>query len=357
MFVQAGSQIRPRATVPVIALTGYLGAGKTTLLNHLLRASRSRIGVVVNDFGTINVDAALISGQVDEPASIAGGCLCCLSDAGGLDEALEKLAHPSRRLDAIVVEASGIAEPVALARLIRFSGVERVRPGGLVDVINAVDHLETVDPGGTPLARYAAASLTVINKIDRVPAGVRAERVSRIAARVRAGNPHAHLVATTAARIDPLLIIDPALTGDDAQPALDLGPAAHAREHDHSHADAVTVSAPAPIDPARLIELLEQPPAGVYRLKGCVRVAAPATPRRQVVNLVGRQIHVADGSPVSAADALVAIGMNLDLAAVRGRLEDALAPAESRPTAAALRSTAALSPAQRLAHHDQTDAV
>ena len=61
--------------LPVIVLTGYLGAGKTTLLNHLLGTPGTRIGVVINDFGTISVDAALVSGQVDEPASIAGGCL------------------------------------------------------------------------------------------------------------------------------------------------------------------------------------------------------------------------------------------------------------------------------------------
>ncbi|MFF0973213.1 UNVERIFIED_CONTAM: GTP-binding protein, partial [Kocuria sp. CPCC 205295] len=76
------------ARVPVIALTGHLGAGKTSLLNHLLRAPGARLGVVVNDFGELNVDAALVSGQVDEAASISGGCLCCLPDAGGLDEAL-----------------------------------------------------------------------------------------------------------------------------------------------------------------------------------------------------------------------------------------------------------------------------
>ena len=324
--------------LPVIALTGHLGADKTTLLNHLLRAPGSRIGVVVNDFGAINVDATLVSGQVDEPASIAGGCLCCLPDAGGLDDALGKLADPRRGLDAVVVEASGIAEPVALARLLRFSGVDRVRPGGLVDVINAADHLETVDRGGPPLARYAAATLTVINKIDQVPASGRAERLDRIAARVRAGNPRAHLVATTNGRIDPLLVFDP--SGQpvaEQQPELDLAPPEPADAHPHAHADAVTVTATNPIDPARLLRLLEEPPADVYRLKGGVRVATSGAPRRHLVNLVGRQIHVTDGAPASMPDALVAIGMHLDRDTVRARLEDALAPADSRPTAAALR--------------------
>ncbi|MFP3589350.1 GTP-binding protein, partial [Paraburkholderia sp. SIMBA_055] len=88
-----------------------LGAGKTTLLNHLLRAPGARLGVVVNDFGAINVDAALVTGQVDEAAAISGGCVCCLPDSGGLDEALEKLSDPRLRLDAIIIEASGATDP------------------------------------------------------------------------------------------------------------------------------------------------------------------------------------------------------------------------------------------------------
>jgi G3E family GTPase len=64
--------------IPIIALTGYLGAGKTSLLNHVLRSPQARIGVVINDFGELNVEAMLVTGQVDEPASIAGGCICCL---------------------------------------------------------------------------------------------------------------------------------------------------------------------------------------------------------------------------------------------------------------------------------------
>ena len=72
---------RPRISgsprIPVIALTGYLGAGKTTLLNHLLRTPGARLGVVINDFGDINVDAALVTGEVDEPASRAAACAAC----------------------------------------------------------------------------------------------------------------------------------------------------------------------------------------------------------------------------------------------------------------------------------------
>ena len=99
------------AAIPVIALTGYLGAGKTSLLNHVLRAPGARIGVVINDFGELNVDAALVTGQIDEPASITGGCICCLPDEGGLDDALERLTDPRLGLDAIIVEASGLADP------------------------------------------------------------------------------------------------------------------------------------------------------------------------------------------------------------------------------------------------------
>src|ERR1700744_6260457 len=137
------SGCKPLATaIPVICLTGYLGAGKTTLLNHVLRSPGARIGVIINDFGELNVDAMLVAGQIDEPVSIAGGCICCLPDDGGIDEALAKFADPRLNLDAIIVEASGLAEPIAVARMIGFSEVPGVRFGGLVDVIDVATHFE-----------------------------------------------------------------------------------------------------------------------------------------------------------------------------------------------------------------------
>ena len=159
--------------IPVIALTGYLGAGKTSLLNHVLRAPGARIGVVINDFGDINVDAALVTGQVDEPVSIAGGCVCCLDDDDGLDDALEKLSDPRLALDAIIVEASGLADPVAVSRLIRFSGVDGCGRAASSTSSTPSTHFDVVDRGGAPLARYGAASLVVVNKLDQLPADER----------------------------------------------------------------------------------------------------------------------------------------------------------------------------------------
>ncbi|MER6974750.1 GTP-binding protein [Nocardioides sp. NPDC000445] len=326
--------------VPVVILTGHLGSGKTTLLNHLLRQPGARVGVVVNDFGDINVDAGLVTGQIDEPASIAGGCLCCLPDAGGLDDALEKLTHPRLALDVVIVEASGIAEPGTLAKLVRFSGVERVRRGGLIEVVDASAYFDTLDDGRGPApVRFAAASLVVINKTDLVPAAERDEVLARIERRVREHNPEVHIAYAVGGRIDPRLVYDAAVPEDppDELPIAALLRVAAASHEAHQHARAVTVTTPGTIEPARLVDLLEEPPATAYRVKGTVAVATGQGPRSYHVNLVGRSAHVAAARrSQDATSELVAIGLELEADSVRVDLTDALAPAE-RPSTEGLR--------------------
>lgn len=328
-------------TIPVIALTGYLGAGKTTLLNHVLRAPGARVGVVINDFGELNVDAGLVTGQVDEPASIAGGCICCLPDEGGLDEALAKLADPKLGLDAIIVEASGLADPIAISRIIRFSGVERIRPGGIVDVIDAATHFDTVDDSATPPARYGAASLVVVNKLDRIAAGDRDDLVGRIALRVRRRNPDVHLVGAIAGRVDPALLYDISGVGAaDGQLSLrELLVDAESDEHDHPHvhADSVTATSDGCVDPGTLIDLLESPPEGVYRMKGTVAIRYRDRARAYVVNVVGASVHIAPAPAKSRPNCLVAIGTHFDTGEVRARVEAALHPHDGPVPAAGIR--------------------
>lgn len=328
--------------IPVIALTGYLGAGKTSLLNHVLRAPDARIGVVINDFGELNVDAALVTGQVDEPASIAGGCICCLPDEGGLDAALDKLSDPRLALDAIIVEASGLADPVAISRIIRFSGAERIRPGGVVDVVDAARHFDTVDRGGPPPARYAAASLVVVNKLDQLTEDERPAALGRITARVHEGSPGAHVVGTVGGRIDPALLYDVA-AGDDGSGQLSLrellldeATATRPEPHHHVHAVSATATSAGGVDPQAVLTLLEDPPAGVYRLKGTVAIGSRDRMRGYVLNLVGRSIHVATAQ-APQTNCLVAIGTGFDADGVRARLADVLSPHQGPVPAAGLR--------------------
>lgn len=315
-------------SVPVIALTGPLGAGKTTVLNHLLAAPGARVGVVINDFGAINVDAGLVVGQVDEAASIAGGCVCCMPDAGGLDEALDTLTDPRLRLDAVIVEASGVAEPVALARLIRFSGADRARLGGAVEVIDAVEHERSVQAGLVAPARYAAATLAVVNKLDLVPDAERAAREVALGAMIREHNPAVEVVPAERGAIDPALVFDVAGEDDplDQLPISQLLREELATEPAHTHADSAGGVADGPVDPGALIDLLENPPAGAYRIKGTVPVRTARGQRIYTVHRVGRSVHVEKAPAGRAADGLVAIGLHLD-AAAHVRIVEALRPA------------------------------
>lgn len=367
------------AAVPVILLTGYLGAGKTSLLNHLLRDPDSRVGVVVNDFGSLNVDAALVAGQVDEPIPISGGCVCCLSDTSALEDALASLAQPRLELDAIIVEASGIAEPLILARMVSQWGRHRFHLAGVIDVVDALMHGETVDTASAPPVRYAATTLVVVNKLDAIPADQREAVVEAIRSRVHERNPRAHVTGTVFGRLDPQLVLDPGSgrrkdpgmrrgsgapdgigptgpndpnspstsspSGEQAElPIWDLLREEYA-ERDaallastdvshvpHRHAQSVTVQVEGCVDAARVLDLVEDLPAGVYRVKGAIAVQDGRWVRQYLVQAVGPSVYVArlgravaEAAGGSATSALVAIGETLDPAEVEQRLRTVMA--------------------------------
>ena len=103
--------------IPVTVIGGYLGAGKTTLVNHLLRnANGLRIAVLVNDFGALQIDADLIEAADGDTISLANGCICC-SLAGGLVEAMLGILDRPQPPEWVVIETSGVSDPVAAAGL------------------------------------------------------------------------------------------------------------------------------------------------------------------------------------------------------------------------------------------------
>ncbi len=154
------------APLGVSLVSGFLGSGKTTFINALLSADHGvRMGVLVNDFGDINIDSRLIVSRTEDTVTLANGCICCtLRD--DLGTALGALAE--RDVEHVVVEASGIADPRVLAQT--FMVLERSKRVALDAVVVLVDgeQLGHYDPANTSLARdqLSQANVVLVNKID-----------------------------------------------------------------------------------------------------------------------------------------------------------------------------------------------
>ncbi|MER7761150.1 CobW family GTP-binding protein [Streptomyces sp. NPDC097619] len=337
-----------RQPLPVVVLSGFLGSGKTTLLNHLLRnAGGTRIGVVVNDFGSIEIDAMKVAGQVgDAMVSLGNGCLCCAVDGSELDAYLEKLSRPEHRIDVIVIEASGLAEPQEMIRMLVANENPAVRYGGLLQVVDAAEFEATRARHPATDRHLALADLIVLNKTDRVGEG-EADRIEGRLAELAPGIP----VARTAnGRLAPELLFDRRprteargqLSFEDllaeAEDADAAGGAAHDGEpaggptgpcpagcghtdhphhpdHLHGGYETVAFESEEPLDPRALIAFLDARPPGLYRIKGWVHFGVPGHRERYEIHAVGRYLAFAPqpwerGEPRRTR--LVLIGTGID---------------------------------------------
>ncbi|MFI8006599.1 CobW family GTP-binding protein [Streptomyces sp. NPDC086010] len=315
--------------IPVLVLAGFLGSGKTTLLNHLLRnRSGNRIGVIVNDFGSIEIDAMTVAGQVGSTVSLGNGCLCCAVDASELDTYLETLTRPSARLDVIVIEASGLAEPQELVRMLLASDNPHIRYGGLVEVVDAAEFRATRERHPEIDRHLAVADLIVLNKTDRVTEA----DLSDVRGAVGEAGGTAAVISAAYGRIDPELLFDPALAPDEDDLARqlsfeDLLPGTDRTHEAHLHAayESVSFSTDMPLSPRRFMEFLDSRPAGLYRIKGFADFGAGDRDNRYALHAVGRFLRFvpqAWARQEPRRTQLVLIGAGIDAEALRKQLEE-----------------------------------
>ncbi|MEU7161238.1 CobW family GTP-binding protein [Streptomyces chrestomyceticus] len=332
--------------IPVIVLAGFLGSGKTTLLNHLLgRSGGSRVGAVVNDFGSIEIDAMTVAGQVDSMVSLGNGCLCCAVDTSELDEYLERLARPSARIDVIVIEASGLAEPQELIRMVLASENDRIVYGGLVEVVDAAEFGATRARHPEIDRHVAIADLVVLNKADRIGEAEQRSLLETLA-ELSPGTP---VVPAAYGRIDPELFFDrkPRDADDEAVRQLSFedlfreeaeaeeedacgehgpGCGGHGhRQHLHAAYESVAFESDAPMNPRRLMAFLDSRPAGLYRIKGFVHFDVPENRQKFAVHAVGDflRFYPSPWQPdEERRTQLVLIGSGVDTAEVRKELTE-----------------------------------
>ncbi|WP_246190156.1 CobW family GTP-binding protein [Pandoraea captiosa] len=158
-----------RPPVPMIVLGGYLGAGKTTIVNALLRnADGLRVTVLVNDFGSINVDASLIRERGDDVIGLENGCVCC-TIGGRLVETLIAIGERDVRPDLLVIEASGVSDPMRIAQVGLLDKAFRLH--GVVVAVDASGIAQTLADryvGDIATKQILSASTLVMTKTDLV---------------------------------------------------------------------------------------------------------------------------------------------------------------------------------------------
>ncbi|SEO85804.1 GTPase, G3E family [Halogranum amylolyticum] len=360
---------RSDGTIPVTVVSGYLGSGKTTLVNHLLNDPQGHeIAVVVNDMGEVNIDAELIADSDadadDGVIDLSNGCICCRLQSDLLTE-VKRLAE-TRSFDYLLVEASGISEPIPIAQTFTVGSEESdvdptdyYRLDTTVSVVDAYgfwkefdveeglpDRMRTPD---RPFANVLVDSIEfcdvlLLNKCDMVPD----EELDRIEAIVEELQPRADIVRTEYSAVDPARVLGTGrfdferaqrevgwkqqLAGDHGHDHGDDG-----NDHDHRstaerHGVASTVyRRREPFHPGRLDAWLDDWDGNVVRAKGFFRLAG----RPDAVMGLSQAGPSIQAGPIGTWDEaddpetrLVFIGTDLDADALAASLDDCLATAE-----------------------------
>ncbi len=278
----------PTDKIPFTVIGGYLGAGKTTLLNHMLRHNEGRrFALLINDFGSINIDIELIESQDGDTINLANGCICC-SLAAGFVVAINTLLEREPRPDHVIVEASGVSDPAKIAQYGQLPGFS---PDGIIVVADA----ETVRAkandkyvGRTVVQQLKSADLLILNKIDLVTL----EQKQAVLDWLAQTAPQSRLIEAQYGVV-PLQFL---LGLETARKIPDLSETGRHDHHHDSEYETWSYGEDRPLSRPLFERFVAGLPESVIRAKG-VLYLAEAPERRMIFQMVGKRWNIIPDRP------------------------------------------------------------